>query len=560
MSSERSITRRSALLSGALVAAGCSVAAAGVAHADELAGGTEANQLVSADVLDFLYIDNAEMNAGETQNVAVALEGYSGFESATLTVFNSEAEDEISCEVSASSDSSLLFSFTPGYAGTYEVTRLVFVASGVTYDVDFSDCDASYRSFVVSYAVSTMSLDAEGASEEGPTLQVYSGDASGEAVESSSIEEGVAAALSSSVASRSRSADDGTLVIALDPGHVGVSSGAVGVNGAQEAACTWKIAQYCKAALDFYENVKVVYTVTQGEHLSSSTELEDRVQRAVDQGADVLVSLHLNSTGYGSAKGAEVYVPYNGSYNNETHAVGEVLGQKIVAELEKLGLYNRGVKIRKIDGHDGSYDYPDGSIGDYYGIIRHARKQNLPAIIVEHAFIDNASDYANYLNSDAKLRKLGEADAQGIANYYKLSMAPGTMLRLYNPNSGEHLYTQSSNEYATLGSIGWVQEGRAWVAPTSSSTPVYRLYNPNTGDHHYTLSKNEYKTLGSIGWKQEGLAWYSDDAKSVPIYRLFNPNVVVGTHHYTLSENEYNSLGKIGWVKEGVAWYGAAMS
>ena len=135
-----------------------------------------------------------------------------------------------------------------------------------------------------------------------------------------------------------------------------------------------------------------------------------------------------------------------------------------------------------------------------------------------------------------------------------------TMYRLYNENTGEHFYTQSENEYATLGSIGWVQEGRAWVAPTSSSTPVYRLYNPNTGDHHYTLSENEYKTLGSIGWRQEGLAWYSDDAKSVPIYRLFNPNVVVGTHHYTLSKNEYNSLGAIGWVKEGVAWYGAALN
>ena len=559
MPSKRSLTRRNVLLSGALVAAGCTAAAAGAAYADEL-GDVAAEQLVSADVLDFLYIDNAEMDAGGTQNVAVALKGYSGFESATLTVSNAEAGDEISCAESASSDSSLLFSFVPSCAGTYEVASLTFVSGGASYDVDFSDCDASYRSFVVSYAVSTMSLEDEGASEEGPTLQVYSGDETGETVESTSIEEGVATALSSAVVGRSRSADDGTLVIALDPGHVGVSSGAVGVNGSQEAACTWKIAQYCKAALDVYEDVKVVYTVTQSEHLSSSTELEDRVRRAIDQGADVLVSLHLNSTGFGGAYGAEVYVPYDGSYNNETHAVGEALGQKIVKELEKLGLYNRGVKIRKIDGHDEDYDYPDGSLGDYYGIIRHAREHNLPAIIVEHAFIDNASDYVNYLNSDAKLRKLGEADAQGIANYYKLSMAPGTMLRLYNPNSGEHLYTQSVNEYATLGSIGWVQEGRAWVAPTSSSTPVYRLYNPNTGDHHYTLSENEYKTLGSIGWRQEGLAWYSDDAKSVPIYRLFNPNVVVGTHHYTLSKNEYNSLGAIGWVKEGVAWYGAALN
>ena len=133
-----------------------------------------------------------------------------------------------------------------------------------------------------------------------------------------------------------------------------------------------------------------------------------------------------------------------------------------------------------------------------------------------------------------------------------------TMYRLYNSSSGEHFYTQSENEYQTLGSYGWVQEGPAWVAPKTSSTPVYRLYNPNTGDHHYTTSAGESASLGRIGWVQEGIAWYSDDEKGVAIYRLFNPNVSVGTHHYTQSVNEYEALGKLGWVQEGVAWYGVA--
>ncbi len=139
---------------------------------------------------------------------------------------------------------------------------------------------------------------------------------------------------------------------------------------------------------------------------------------------------------------------------------------------------------------------------------------------------------------------------------YAAEDAGVTMYRLYNENTGEHFYTQSENEYATLGSIGWVQEGRAWVAPTSSLTPVYRLYNPNTGDHHYTTSVSEYEGLGKLGWVKEGRAWYSDDAKGVPIYRLFNPNASVGTHHYTQSKSEYDALGKLGWVQEGVAWYG----
>lgn len=240
--------------------------------------------------------------------------------------------------------------------------------------------------------------------------------------------------------------------------------------------------------------------------------------------------------------------------------MGEALAQRIISELNKLGLSNRGVKIRKIDGHDPDYDYPDGSIGDYYGIIRHARNANLPAIIIEHAFIDNVNDYNRFLSDNSKLQALGVADAQGIANYYGLSVPEGTMMRLYNASSGEHLYTRDMNEYRTLGRIGWVQEGPAWIAPTSSSTPVYRLYNPNSGDHHYTVSTNEYNTLGRIGWVREGLAWYSDDAQGVAIYRLFNPNESVGTHHYTQNTNEYETLGRIGWVKEGIAWYGVSSS
>ena len=92
----------------------------------------------------------------------------------------------------------------------------------------------------------------------------------------------------------------------------------------------------------------------------------------------------------------------------------------------------------------------------------------------------------------------------------------------------------------------------------SNANDLYRLYNPNNGDHHYTTDANEYRTLPSCGWRQEGVAWYSDDAKGQPLYRLFNPNASVGTHHYTADANEKNVLSSIGWRYEGVAWYGMA--
>lgn len=133
------------------------------------------------------------------------------------------------------------------------------------------------------------------------------------------------------------------------------------------------------------------------------------------------------------------------------------------------------------------------------------------------------------------------------------------MYRLYNPNSGEHLYTASLNEMTTLvAQYGWRDEGVGWIAPTHSNTPVYRLYNPYSGDHHYTVDANERDQLVKIGWRDEGIGWYSDDQKGQPLYRQFNPNEVVGTHNYTADKHENDVLVSLGWRAEGIAWYGLA--
>ncbi len=130
------------------------------------------------------------------------------------------------------------------------------------------------------------------------------------------------------------------------------------------------------------------------------------------------------------------------------------------------------------------------------------------------------------------------------------------MLRLYNPNSGEHFYTASEKERNALVKVGWEYEGVAWEGPSYSNTPVYRLYNENSGDHHYTPSKRERDNLVKQGWKDEGIGWYSDDAKTKPLYRLYNPNAGTGSHHYTTSARERDSLVKQGWQDEGIGWYG----
>lgn len=128
-----------------------------------------------------------------------------------------------------------------------------------------------------------------------------------------------------------------------------------------------------------------------------------------------------------------------------------------------------------------------------------------------------------------------------------------TLYRAYNPNTGEHLYTQNSNEIPSVVRAGWRSEGTAWEAP-SKGTPVYRMFNPNRrGDHHYTINTNEVNMLKTKGWRYEGVSWQSGG--STPVYRLYNPNARSGAHHFTTLASEKNNLVSKGWRYEGVAFY-----
>ena len=140
------------------------------------------------------------------------------------------------------------------------------------------------------------------------------------------------------------------------------------------------------------------------------------------------------------------------------------------------------------------------------------------------------------------------------------SSHPGQVIamhRLYNPNSGEHFYTQNIEERDYLDKIGWNYEGIGWYAPKSSSEPVYRVYNPNAGDHHYTLDAYEKDVLVSLGWKYEGIGWYSANKRTgQPLHRQYNPNAVAGSHNFTVDENERDYLVSLGWHDESIAWHG----
>ena len=126
----------------------------------------------------------------------------------------------------------------------------------------------------------------------------------------------------------------------------------------------------------------------------------------------------------------------------------------------------------------------------------------------------------------------------------------GAVYRLYNPQTGLHLFTSNYNEAQSLSDSGWSDEGVGWY--TGDGSKVYRLYNADNNDHLLTTSIVEGFTCCLHGWKAEGVAFKAGTKKDV--YRLYNPKT--GEHFYTTNSNERDSLKKSGWSDEGVGFKG----
>jgi len=215
-------------------------------------------------------------------------------------------------------------------------------------------------------------------------------------------------------------AENGNLIIMLDPGHGGNDGGAENtVDGVyyNENNLMLKVANYAKSELSQYPGVTVLMT---RESTETYLTLAQRVSKATANGAHAIISIHANSYSGSSARGAEALVAC-GNYRPEVAAATQSIGTKILSQLESIGLKNRGL-VKKLDNQGEIIEYyPDGSHQDYYGIVQRAIRGGIPGVIIETAFISNESDVRNHFSSDSKLQTLGKAIATGIAKHYGLS-------------------------------------------------------------------------------------------------------------------------------------------
>ena len=225
-----------------------------------------------------------------------------------------------------------------------------------------------------------------------------------------------------------------TMKIVIDPGHGGHETGAINYDaGIMEKDINLKTSRYLKEYLEDYYGVEIIMT---HNGLDNNTEMSivDRGMCARNNNADLLLCLHFNAPGSSGSNwhGAEVYVTANRScykYNQESTEIGKL----ILKNLSDLGIYNRGVKTRLCNDTGPKWEYSDGTKADYYGIIRYAIKGNaedrgpditketgITSILIEHCFLQGSD--VNFINTDAKLKKLAEADGKAIVEHYGLKL------------------------------------------------------------------------------------------------------------------------------------------
>ena len=95
----------------------------------------------------------------------------------------------------------------------------------------------------------------------------------------------------------------GVRKIVLDPGHGGKDPGAIGEGGVAEKDIVLSVAKKLAAKLKMAMGIEVVLTRTDDQFIP----LEDRTAVANAQHADLFISLHMNASPNGDAKGVETY-------------------------------------------------------------------------------------------------------------------------------------------------------------------------------------------------------------------------------------------------------------
>ena len=530
--------------------------------------------------LNYIYIEKSNVSSGEMQNVVVSWGTETTQISNMSLVYTNQ--DGKSFELTECGHYDGLFLFQKEFGveetGIYQLWEIKYELDGNEQIFRLTDENMSvYFGVNETYDESLLSQHVEVDTTE---------DTAEDDTDFQSLEGNAQIA---TYASETRAASSDGIVIVLDPGHDSGHVGARG-NGVQEEVTTLKIAQYCKAELETYAGVKVYltretaacpYPETIGMASGNIEDIKKRVAWAAEKNPNAFVSFHLNSAG-AAAHGAEVFYPESKYASGEVYANAKSLAETVQKELVALGLYDRGAKA------------------DYYTVNTESAKYGFPGIIIEHAFMTNASDASTYLTTEESLKSLGVADATGIAKQFGLQKGAweyvpykgwkykmngnylvnssqmidgkrycfdsyGYMCYGWKQIAGETYYLQNDGSARS----GWMYQSGNWFYFIPDKCTMVTGWKAVSGKWYYMDSQGVMQTGwlylsngtfylnpsgdAAIGWKELNGDTYYFDANG---YMLKGDQVIGGeSYYFDKTTGKMTEKPKEGWKYESGHWY-----
>lgn len=231
------------------------------------------------------------------------------------------------------------------------------------------------------------------------------------------------------------------VIVAIDPGHGGRDSGAIGPDGLEEKTVTLAIAKDLYAKLEKVPGIKPVLTRTGDYYVS----LAGRRKIAREDHADLFISIHADSSPYHYPKGSTVYVLSEHGASSvaarilaeSENSSDEVAGVNLANEqpvvrstilsLSQQGSIAQSSRLARIVMHRINSILPLHSDQVERADFVVLKSPDIPSILVETAFISNRTE--EHLLATAIFRdRIASAIAKGVENYADRFAPPGTLI------------------------------------------------------------------------------------------------------------------------------------
>lgn len=232
------------------------------------------------------------------------------------------------------------------------------------------------------------------------------------------------------------------VIVAIDAGHGGRDPGAIGRSGTHEKLITLQIAKRLEKDINQQRGMKAILVRKNDRYMR----LRDRIQKARDSRADMMISLHADSYPDPRARGSSIYALSVDGASSET---ARMLADKENAADSLFGDVNLAVEDKMVQEVlfdlsltgtiESSLDIGGEILSQIKSVNRVHKKHvqqagfavlkapNIPSILIETAFLSNPREEKNLRSASHQL-KVAKAITRGVNKYFARKAPPGTWL------------------------------------------------------------------------------------------------------------------------------------